>query len=116
MNNTNNSPDTGTIRINPSGFGFYTSNQADPIHGITDRKESIYIGSALLKNIYDGDTVSVEKIKNNITKITVLTRSRQSYIGSVGANGKSITMDPGLGIGLFTATTKQTPAQPCDLL
>ena len=68
MNNTNNSPETGTIRINPSGFGFFTSKQADSIHGISDRKESIYIGSPLLKNIYDGDTVSVEKTKNNITK------------------------------------------------
>ena len=109
MNNTNNSPETGTIRINPSGFGFFTSNKSGSIHGITDRKESIYVGSALLKNIYDGDTVSVEKTKNNITKVTVLTRSRQSYIGSIGENGKSITMDPGLGFGVFTATTKQTP-------
>ena len=109
MNNNNNSPETGTIRINPSGFGFFTSNKSGSIHGITDRKESIYVGSALLKNIYDGDTVSVEKTKNNITKVTVLTRSRQSYIGSIGENGKSITMDPGLGFGVFTATTKQTP-------
>lgn len=110
MNDTNKSEkETGTIRINPSGFGFFTPANAPKRYGLHNRKDSIYIAGAMLKGIYDGDTVTLERSGKTVNKISLVSRGRKYFIGSVGTDGKTVTMDPGLGNGTFTLTERQTP-------
>lgn len=111
MENTTNKSDknTGVVRINPSGFGFFTPTTAPKTNGVPDRKNSVYIGAKMLKGICDGDTVTISRGQGGIEKVSLTSRTRKYFIGSVSADGKIVTMDPGLGSGTFPLVTRQTP-------
>ena len=111
MSNTTIKPDKniGVIRINPAGFGFFTPLNSPKTNGVYSRKDSLYVGGTLLKGICDGDVVTVVSGTNGIEKVSLSSRTRKYFIGSVSADGKSVTMDPGLGRGTFSLTERQTP-------
>ena len=111
MSNTTIKPDKniGIIRINPAGFGFFTPLNSPKTNGVYSRKDSLYVGGTLLKGICDGDVVTVVSGTNGIEKVSLSSRTRKYFIGSVSADGKSVTMDPGLGRGTFSLTERQTP-------
>lgn len=62
-----------------------------------------------MKGVCDGDIVTVSRGTNGVEKVSLSSRTRKYFIGSVSADGKSVTMDPGLGRGTFPLVERQTP-------
>ena len=62
-----------------------------------------------MKGICDGDIVTLSGDKTNATKVSLVSRTRKYFIGSVNTDGKSVTMDPGLGRGTFPLTERHAP-------
>jgi ribonuclease R len=95
---------SGTLRVNPRGFGFVTPTMPSL------PQENYFIPEKLLVNLFDGDLVSIQLRGGSTQNIKLLTRTRKEFIGSVLASGKKVQMDPGVGSGIFDLPEFYTPA------
>lgn len=90
----------GILRMNLRGFAFLTPGNS------TSRSEDLFVGPNLLKGFFDGDVVDAVVDSSGRTqakRLTLVTRTRTSFVGTVLAGGK-VRIDPGVGSGDFTLT------------
>lgn len=85
----------GVLRLNLRGFAFVT-----PIGGGDGRDEDLFVGPNLLKGFLDGDVVdaTVDRSgRSQAKRLTLVERTRTSFVGTVLPGGTSVRVDPGVG-------------------
>ena len=90
----------GVLRLNLRGFAFVT-----PQHGASNhsgpRSEDLFVGPNLLGGFLDGDIVDAlvdRGGRSQAKRLTLVTRTRSSFIGVVLPGGSKVRIDPGVGV------------------
>lgn len=90
----------GVLRLNLRGFAFVT-----PVTGASAAPstvvEDLFVGPNLLKGFFDGDLVDAvadRTGRSQAKRLTLVRRSRTSFIGTVLPGGTSVRVDPGVGV------------------
>jgi ribonuclease R len=89
----------GLLRLNLRGFAFVT-----PVNGSDDRSEDLFVGANLLKGFLDGDVVDAvvdTSGRSQAKRLTLVERTRSSFIGTVLPGGSTVRIDPGVGVDEF---------------
>ena len=92
----------GVLRLNLRGFAFVT-----PANATNDRDADLFVGPNLLKGFLDGDiVVAVAELggRTQAKRLTLVERTRTSFIGTVLPGGSSVRIDPGVGVEDFRLT------------
>lgn len=86
----------GILRLNLRGFAFVT-----PVDGSDGRDEDLFVGPNLLKGFLDGDVVDAladRGGRSQAKRLTLVERTRTSFVGTVLPGGTSVRIDPGVGV------------------
>lgn len=86
----------GVLRLNLRGFAFVT-----PVGGSDSRDADLFVGPNLLKGFFDGDVVDAvadRTGRSQAKRLTLVERTRTSFIGTVLPGGNSVRVDPGVGV------------------
>jgi ribonuclease R len=86
----------GILRLNLRGFAFLT-----PQGSSSDRSDDLFVGPNLLKGFLDGDVVDalVDRTgRSQAKRITLVQRTRTSFVGTVLPGGTKVRIDPGVGV------------------
>jgi len=90
----------GTIRLHLRGFAFLT-----PEASAANGAEDLFVGPQLLKGFFDGDIVDATVVPGGRTqakRLTLVRRTRTSFVGTVLAGGDRVAVDPGVGVDTFS--------------